>query len=45
MALIMTNSPTVCVPVTTPRAASSMTSVMPAVKIADCPELRTPSDE
>ena len=44
MALIMTKSPTVLVPLRTPIAHITMVAVRPAVKMIACPALRTASD-
>ncbi len=43
MALIMTKSPTVNTPSETSRAASSMHTTMPMLKIIAWPEFSTPS--
>ena len=44
MALIMTKSPTVLVPLRTPSAHISMVAVRPTVKITACPALSTASE-
>ena len=44
MALTMTKSPTVLVPLRTPIAHISMVAVSPAVKITACPALSTASE-